>query len=279
MASPICTVNGQSTTNGYDCATGDTITIALVDDTDVVNWSLTCFATDDFQNAATITLALVIDNPSKTATLTMPSTARGCALLFKSIVNNSYDTTGTYQSSYTTTFGVFARGYAGMRLISSNQITEGDSVNGWITDVNRILAGELPRNPNLGDADINITGAINAGSISIANGFDITGRLIANVHTIIPTGSGNYYCDSTQKDFIIFIDAQIGLVSYLIYLPEPTNGRMITIINCLYNCTLSIRPYSSELIHYHTSYNIYLWNGETFISDGVDWFVTSPRGT
>lgn len=159
MTSPICTVNSASTLDGYNTVPGGSITIALVDKTGVSSWSISCISTDDQQTTAAINALLTINQTLKTATFTVPSTARGCTLIFQSKVNNGLDSNNNVNSSYTTTFGIYAIGTGGLRLIAANETIEGNSVFGWTASFNSVLA--------LGGTTPNATGSI-AGIVKLA---------------------------------------------------------------------------------------------------------------
>lgn len=166
--SPICTVDGYSTIDGVDVSAGSTVTIQLSDLAGVSSWSIKVIDSDDLQSPASINSGLAVNNITRTCTFTAPSTARGCALIFQSRVNNGKDLNGKNQSSYTTTFGVFVVGSSGLRLLARNQTTQGDADYGWITDVNAILArgGTTPAATDTVSGTIKMTGDLDGDSTS-----------------------------------------------------------------------------------------------------------------
>lgn len=123
MANATCTVNNVSTLDGYNSVPSAAITIQLLDKT-ASFWTLTVYGVDDLSTDPVIT----INSSAKTATLTMPSDARGSTVLLKSSVNDE-----------STTFGIFAIGTSGRRLLAANQTIEGNHEYGWIADLNQII--------------------------------------------------------------------------------------------------------------------------------------------
>src|SRR5690348_14048893 len=134
MPSPTCTVadgagSPQSTLDGVNVTSGDTITIALQSTAGVDVWNISCVYTDETNVAATVTADLTINALAKTATFTAP--AVGSALIFQSKINNGKNADFKDDPSLTTTFGVFVLTAAGQRVASANQIYEGDHLYGW----------------------------------------------------------------------------------------------------------------------------------------------------
>src|SRR5882762_7247620 len=104
--SPICTVNGSSTTNGVNVTPSASVTIALVSTAGVGTWSIQCTSTDETNVVATINASISANFATKTATFTAP--ANGAALIFQSRVNGGVNQqTGIQDPSLTTTFGVY----------------------------------------------------------------------------------------------------------------------------------------------------------------------------
>lgn len=137
--SPICLVNGASTTNGVNAAASSTVTIQLSDLTGVNSWEIVCISTDENNTSAAVNATVVITNPiTKTATFTMPATSNGSAVLFQSRVNGGVDVNGRAVSGYTTTFIVHALFHT-LRLAAANETTEADSVAGWVSKFNAAI--------------------------------------------------------------------------------------------------------------------------------------------
>lgn len=103
-ASPTCTVSGSTsggpfaTSGGVNLVAGETVTITLSSQSGVSQWSISVIGADEQTSAPTLT----VNQVSKTATFTMPSTASGVALNFQSVVNNGL-TNGVIDPSLTTT--------------------------------------------------------------------------------------------------------------------------------------------------------------------------------
>lgn len=128
--SPICTVNGSSTTNGVDVTASSTVTIALADTAGVRQWNLECTSTDSLNVAATVTSGLVIDLVTKTATFTAPATL-GSALIFSSKINGGVDLNGVQQESYTATFKVSVLTATFLRVPAFAEQMENNAQFGW----------------------------------------------------------------------------------------------------------------------------------------------------
>ncbi|MRG98199.1 hypothetical protein [Polyangium spumosum] len=140
MASPICTVDGNSTVDGVDVSAGATVTIQLADLAGVTTWSISCANTDDLHDAATINASLLIDHVTKTATFVAPADSDGCALIFRSIVNNQRDVNGRYVEEWATTFGIYVlTGATGQRVLAFDETTEGDADYGWVSKINEVI--------------------------------------------------------------------------------------------------------------------------------------------
>lgn len=138
MASPTCQVKEgagayQATTNGVDVASGASVTIKLADVSGVTTWSISCVATDETQDAATVTAGLTIDSVAKTATFTMPA-ATGVALMFESKVNNGIGPDGTADATLTTRFIIHVL-TATLRVGALGETTE-SGTDGWMKKVN-----------------------------------------------------------------------------------------------------------------------------------------------
>ena len=284
MPSPICTVNAASTVDGYNTTPGATVTIALVSSTDVLYWELTCYSTDDHQLVAAINANITVNQVAKTATLLVPNTARGCAIILQSRINRGVDLHGITQSSYSTTFGIFGIGGVGHRLIATKQTTEGNATFGWTEDINLILARELNKNPDFGASDVTVAGAVSCGSLNTTditgfNSFD--GFICYSTREVNASILTEDYMDVIKNDFAVIItDATVRAPGYYFseYLPIPTLGRMVTILN---DTTYSVRVYgNTEEVNYGIYFDINPIEsrnyGCTLVSDGNDWFLTHP---
>lgn len=139
MASPICTVNATSTTDGVNVSAGVTFTIALADAAGVKQWSILCVSTDDLSDKATINATAVVDQITKTATFNFPAGSEGYAAIFQSKVNNGVDINGRRDPSLTTTFGVYVLTGLGYRVAAFDETLEGSAMFGWITKLNNAI--------------------------------------------------------------------------------------------------------------------------------------------
>lgn len=138
MTSPLCLINGFSTTNGVDVTKNTTVTIQLIDTAGVGTWEIECIGTDDLLTTAIINNTLTItDLVAKTATFTMPN-GDGYSTIFRSRVNQGVDINGRAVSSYTTTFKV-ATLVNGNRTIAVNEQMESSAAYGWAKPVNNII--------------------------------------------------------------------------------------------------------------------------------------------
>jgi len=265
---PICTVNGVSTTDGYDASPGDTVTISLADATDVTYWSLTCFSTDDQQTVDAINSNITVNQSLKTATLVVPSTARGCVIILKSVVNRGNDQFGAVQASYTTTLGIFALGASSTRLIATKQTNEGNATFGWIEDLNAILSREFTSDAevvSLEEATLSTTGQTAGYQI------DYFGAGV-KYHTYLHTTTADY--NVAADDVLIMAQDDCD-----IYLPPPTDGRFIVIISQQHAVTVypNATIEGTEVNHTTQFYFDHTTSSSrTFISNGTDWFIPSP---
>lgn len=146
MPNPACQVKDGAgafgpTTNGVDVADdGLVVTIKLADVSGVDVWSPTISGSDDLVAVP----ALTIDNVAKTATFTKP--AGPWSFIVQSVVNSGKDINGKTQTSYTTTFKISVLATGGLRLLASNERSEGSTAFGWIKVFNalvRIVAAAL----------------------------------------------------------------------------------------------------------------------------------------
>ena len=132
--SPTCTVkdgsgSAQSTTNGVDVTTGNTVTIALATAAGADIWTLECIGTDETTSTATVNAALTVNSVTKSATITAP--AEGTSWLFRSTVQSA----GSSQT-YSTTFKVCVPTGDGNRVAALGETFENSSTNGWVEIVN-----------------------------------------------------------------------------------------------------------------------------------------------
>lgn len=136
MASPLCTVNGASSANGTNVTGGSTVTVALVDPAGVRTWALTVVGADDLTPPPNPT----VNQTTHVGTFIAPGSAS--AVILRSQVNGGIGPDGQVDPSLTTTFGVYVRTGAGLRLVASNETTEGNTSHGWIAQVNARLRTE-----------------------------------------------------------------------------------------------------------------------------------------
>lgn len=187
MASPICTVNGNATTNGVNVAKNTQYTIQLADTAGVGPWLIRCISTDDHQDFASVNAGLSIDSITKTAIGTTPNVTDGAVLIFESIVNNGKDANGRVDPSLTTTFGIYVLTDSGsIRVAALSERTEGDAAFGWTSKFNTVaraaasggitptVSGTLPitvdnSNPSNAVIGINAATTLSAGSMSSAD--------------------------------------------------------------------------------------------------------------
>ncbi len=145
--SPLVLINSQSQLpNGVDVLDGSTVTIALASAQGVYAWNVECIGTDDGNTTAAVNATLVVNAANFTATFTAPTSpdGYGCALIFKSVVNNGFDINGLSQAYLTTTFGVYVPAFVnGVRLGAQNETIEGNAVYGWLSKLNQAIRAGL----------------------------------------------------------------------------------------------------------------------------------------
>ncbi len=160
MSSPICTVKDgagspQVTTTGYATVTpAATVTIALADVTGVGAWSITCIATDETTDAATITASLTVNVVNKTATFTAPAASK--AMIFRSQVNIGRDANGE-NAALTTTFKIATLTAVSLVVGALNEELEHSSTFGWLPIVNGIVRSYAGATP---DASASVKGIV-----------------------------------------------------------------------------------------------------------------------
>jgi hypothetical protein len=277
MPSPICLVNGLSTTNGFNTGINAYLTISLADYSGVNSWEFKCIGTDEGQSAAAINSSFVFDKTLQTYKFYTPRSKS--SLIFQSKINNGYDKNGNYQNSYTTTFEVFVPASNGYRLVALNESEQGGE-SGWATDINEIL--ETGISPS---SDINSSYITTTGSLTVSE-FETTGATGVNsilggviLQTRIMAGPLTFaYLDNAQWDRLVFCETSTGTI---IYLPQPTAGRTITIINATTSAEgIQVRTYYGENIYfttpgyYDTALNIPSQQSITLICNGTDWHYT-----
>jgi len=151
--------------------------------------------------------------------------------------------------------------------------------------LNMILVRDLNKNPDFGANDITTSGPVNCGSIITT---DITGYNYFNGYVCYSTRNVDASIetedtmDMLQNDFAVIItDATVRAPGYHFdeYLPSPTLGRMIIVLN---DTTYSVYVYgsASEKVNHRVYFDINPVEnrnyGCTLVSDGIDWFLTHP---
>lgn len=135
--SPLCDVDGGSTTNGVDVTPGATVRIDLHDKAGVKTWSIACTSTDDLLDARAVTESLEIDPVSMRAMLIAPGEAS--ALIFTSTVNGGRDGNGQLDPTLTTTFGIYTlTHHNALRVGAFDETTEGNAASGWVAKFNAL---------------------------------------------------------------------------------------------------------------------------------------------
>lgn len=187
MTSPICLVNGLSTTNGRDVTKNTTVTIQLADTAGVTTWEITCIGTDDLHTTTAINDTLEItDITNKTATFEMPDD-NGVSCIFQSRVNNGVDLNGRTQVTYTTTFKV-ATLINSNRTIAVNETMESDATFGWAKPVNQIIRASLSSEL---DAGGDLSGPYPNATVEAVKGTTVgtAGGSLPTGYALITTGS------------------------------------------------------------------------------------------
>jgi len=141
MTSPAVTVDGNPNPHEVNVVGGATVTVQLADLAGVRSWTCRVWSADDltYPNIATINAGIVIDNATRTATFTAPSSLSGVTLLMESIVNGQVDVNGRFVPEWRVSFGVFVPMPSGRRRLGVGQTTEGDPSFGWVKDVNNLI--------------------------------------------------------------------------------------------------------------------------------------------
>lgn len=138
MASPLVLIDGYTQLNGINVVAGSEVLIALLSTTGVTTWDVTCIGTDDLNTTTVINNNLIINQATKTATFTAPST-NGAALIFNSIINNGLDINGISDPNLSTTFGVYVLTSSNFRVGAQNETIEGNATYGWLTKFNQLV--------------------------------------------------------------------------------------------------------------------------------------------
>ena len=133
MISPLCLINNIPQENGLNVAPSSVVTIALASAVGVNNWTLSVFGTDELTTPPMITMGTGF-----TATFTMPN-YEGSAIILQSVVNNSQDPSGTFNSSLNTTLGVYTLTFDGYRVGAVGETFEGSNIYGWTSKFNPII--------------------------------------------------------------------------------------------------------------------------------------------
>lgn len=148
-ANPACQVKEGAgsfvnTPGGVDVAANASLSIRLADTTNVDQWQLEVFGTDELSTPPSLTnvnpTTHVVATPSSVVTLTFPN-ATGRALGFRSVVKSGTEFTNT-------SFAVFSL-IDGKRVGFVGEIREGSADFGWATKLNPLIRsnGGLPALP------------------------------------------------------------------------------------------------------------------------------------
>jgi hypothetical protein len=139
--SPLCTINSGGAGLPADVAANSTVNIALAVTASANFWSLTVLSTDETNVAATIAATLVVNQTTKTATLTAPS-GLGSAVILQSQVGvkaPGLDANGAPNPAFTCTLKINVLSAGGHRVLAANESAEQDAAFGWIRVVNALL--------------------------------------------------------------------------------------------------------------------------------------------
>lgn len=163
MTSPAVLVDGTVTTNGVDVIGGSTVTVQLADLAGVRAWTCRVWSADDntYGDIASINAGIVIDNATRTATFTAPSSLSGITLLMESIVNGQVDVNGRLIPEWRTSFGIFVPMPSGRRRLAVGQVTEGNAGAGWVKDLNNLIEFASIAPATAGDGMVFLGGAYN----------------------------------------------------------------------------------------------------------------------
>jgi len=278
MPSPICLVNGYSTTNGFDTTPSQLITVSLADETGINSWELKCVGTDNFNTKDAVNSGLSYNPLSNVYTFTTPNGALGCAFIFQSKINNGKDINGDYQNSYIKRFEVFAIGTYGYRLVAQNQTTEGDTVSGWTPATNDILAKGIHATCEVSFAYLTTTGNLTVNNIQTTDTHPSNILGIVQLQTRVAAGAiSSIDLDNAQIDRLVFIETTVETNVNLSML--ASEGRTITIVNATSGGNLvHIIPYAGQSIYintapYTTTTDLVLPNHQsiTIVNDGINW--------
>lgn len=153
--SPLCNVNNaappQSVTGGAS------FEIELANPTGALFWGITGIGCDETTNLATVNASGSINQGTKKATFTAPSTLGSC-VIFQSTVgiggNSSQgagrDVDNNLVKAFTTTFKVDVLTSLGLSVIALNETFEENTASGWIAELNaaiRAISGNIPLTP------------------------------------------------------------------------------------------------------------------------------------
>ena len=231
--SPACTVSdagGTPTvpTNGMNVGAGHTITVQLSSLTGVSVWEFFCTSTDDLHTAAAINAVITINQLTKTATLTAPSTP--CAMLFTSRVNNGKDANFNASAALSISVGVYVLLPNTLRVLALGETFEGNSSYGWTASLNtlaRLLSVAAPTIASVSPTHIPATigGPLTITGTGYLTGVSVTvGGTAATVTSMTGTSivvAAPTHASGTLSVVVTNTDAQ-SATSSVIYDAPPT---------------------------------------------------------
>lgn len=141
---PTCTVNNGAAP--ADVATGASVEIELEFPAGALFWGITAISADETTNVGAINASLSVNQTTKKATFTAPSTLGSC-VIFQSTVGTGSTSTqgagrdlnGVLQPTWTTTLKVNVPTTGGLRVLALNETYEQNASAGWIEEVNRAI--------------------------------------------------------------------------------------------------------------------------------------------
>lgn len=153
--SPLCNVNNAAPPQAV--TGGASTEIELANAAGALFWGITAIGCDETTNLATINASLSINQTTKKATFTAPSTLGSC-VIFQSTVGiggqsaqgSGRDVNEVLVPAWTTTFKVDVLTSLGLSVIALNETFEENTAAGWIAELNaaiRAISGNIPLTP------------------------------------------------------------------------------------------------------------------------------------